>query len=168
MLKRELGGLEPFGQLLADGIADNALPGEADERFGFGQDDVAVHGERRGDAAGGGIGDDRDVRQMRRSMALDGARGLRHLHERDQTLLHARAARSGEDDHRQMLGGGTLEQARDLLPHHTAHGPHEERGLHDADGALQARNGTLTSANALLKAGFPALGLKLVKVARET
>ena len=167
MLKRELGGLEPFGQLLADGIADNALPGEADERFGFGQDDIAVHGERRGDAAGGGIGDDRDVRQMRRRVALNGARGLRHLHERDQTLLHARAARSGEDDHRQMLGGGTLEQARDLLPHHTAHGPHEERGLHDADGALQARDGTLTGANALLKAGFPALGLKLVKVARE-
>ena len=71
MFERELGGLEPFGQLLANGVADNALPGEADERFGLGQDDVAVHSERRGDAAGGGIGDDRDVRQMRRGMALD-------------------------------------------------------------------------------------------------
>ena len=82
MFERELGGLEPFGQLLADSVADNALPGEADERFGLGQDDVAVHGKRRGDAASGGIGDDRDVRQMRGGMALDGARGLRHLHER--------------------------------------------------------------------------------------
>ena len=105
---------------------------------------------------------------MRGGMALDGARGLRHLHERDQTLLHARAARGGEDDHRQMLGGGTLEQTRDLLPHHAAHGPHKEGGLHDADSALQTRDGALTGAHALLKAGFPALGLKLVKVARET
>ena len=41
VLERELGGLEPFRQLLLDGVADDALPGKPDERAGFGQNDVA-------------------------------------------------------------------------------------------------------------------------------
>ena len=34
VLERELGGLEPFRQLLLDGVADDALPGKPDERAG--------------------------------------------------------------------------------------------------------------------------------------
>ena len=66
-----------------------------------------------------------------------------------------------------MLGCSALEQARDLLPHNAAHGPHEKRGLHDADSALQAGNGALPGAYTLLEAGFRALNLKLTKVTWE-
>ena len=57
VLERELGGLETLGQLLLDGVLDDALPREADERARLGQDDVALHGERRGDAARRGVGE---------------------------------------------------------------------------------------------------------------
>ena len=54
---------------------DDALAGEADERAGLGQDDVALHGERRGHAARRGVGEHRDVGQTRRlAMALHARR----------------------------------------------------------------------------------------------
>ena len=61
--ERELGGLKALGELLLDGVANHALAREADERMGLREDDVALHGERRGDAARRRVGDDRDVGQ---------------------------------------------------------------------------------------------------------
>ncbi len=167
VIKREFRGLETLRQLLADGVADDALAGEADERVRLGYDDVAVHGERRGDAAGRRVGDDRDIRQMRGAVALKGARGFRHLHEGYQALLHARAARRREDDDRKVLFGGALEQARHLLAHHVAHRPHEKRRLHDADGHAQAGDGAHARAHGLLEPRLLALGLELVQVTGE-
>ena len=51
------GALEAFRQLLADGLLDDARAGEADQRAGLGDLDVAQHGVGRGDAAGGRIGE---------------------------------------------------------------------------------------------------------------
>ena len=127
VLKRELRRLKPFGKFLANGVADDALAGKPDKRVRLGQDDVAVHSKRSRHAAGGGIGKHRDVRQMRLGVALDSARRLRHLHKRHKPLLHARAARSGEDDDGQVQARGALEQARDFLAHHVAHRAHEKR-----------------------------------------
>ena len=39
------GALEAFGQLLADGLFDHPRAGEADQRPGLGDVDVAEHGE---------------------------------------------------------------------------------------------------------------------------
>jgi hypothetical protein len=61
VFEEELGALEAFGELLADGLFDDAGAGEADERAGFGDVEVAEHGEAGGDAAGGGVGEDADV-----------------------------------------------------------------------------------------------------------
>ena len=45
-----------LGQLLADGLLDHPRAGEADQRAGLGDVDVAQHGEGGGDAAGGRVG----------------------------------------------------------------------------------------------------------------
>ena len=92
------GALEAFGQLLADGLLDDARAGEADQRAGLGDMDVAEHGVGGGDAAGRRIGEDDDVGQLRVAERLDRDRGARHLHQRQDALLHARAARGGEHD----------------------------------------------------------------------
>ena len=105
------GALEALGQLLAHGLLDHARAGEADQRAGLGDLDVAQHGEAGGDAAGGGVGQHDDERQ---TGVLDQARGddrARHLHQADRALLHARATRGGEHDQRRLLqhrepGGG--------------------------------------------------------------
>src|SRR5262249_6007683 len=45
VLEQELGALESVGQLLTDGLLDDAGAGEADQRPRLGHDDVAEHGE---------------------------------------------------------------------------------------------------------------------------
>ena len=62
MREREFGGLEALRELLLDGVANHALARKADKRMGLREDDVALHGERCGDAARRRVGDDRDVR----------------------------------------------------------------------------------------------------------
>src|SRR5262245_48087375 len=54
VLEEELAGLETFGEFQADGSLDSARAGEADEGFGFGEDQVAERGEAGRDAAHGG------------------------------------------------------------------------------------------------------------------
>ncbi len=88
-----LGALEAFGQLLADGLLDDARAGEADERPGLGDVHVAQHGIGGSDAAGGGVGQHDDVGQARLAQLLHGDGGARHLHQRQDALLHARARR---------------------------------------------------------------------------
>ena len=45
LLEQELGALEAFGQLLAHGLLDHARAGEADQRAGLGDHEVADEGE---------------------------------------------------------------------------------------------------------------------------
>ena len=56
VLEEELAALEALGQLLPDGLLDDARAGEADQRLRLGDVHVAQHGEARGHAAGRGIG----------------------------------------------------------------------------------------------------------------
>ena len=60
MLQQELRPLEALGQLLADGLLDDAGAGESDQRPGLADVEVAQHGEAGGDASGGGVGEDGD------------------------------------------------------------------------------------------------------------
>ena len=165
--KRELGGLEALGKLLLDGVANHALAREADERMGLREDDIALHGERRGDAARRRIGDDRDVGQAALGQTRKRAGHLRHLHERCQALLHARAARGGERHNGQSLVGRAAHEARHLLADSRAHRPHEEGGFHDRERRADAGDAARARANALVKARFLAQRRQLLGVARE-
>ena len=100
VLEKIFGALEAVGKLLADGLLDDARPGEADQRAGLGDMDVAEHGVRRGHAAGGRMGQHHDVRKLRLAELLHGDGGARHLHQRQNALLHARAAGSGKQNER--------------------------------------------------------------------
>ena len=73
MLEQKLAALKPFGQLLANGLLDDARTGEADQRAGFGNIQIAQHGEAGGNAAGGGIGEHADVRQRASSRRISAA-----------------------------------------------------------------------------------------------
>ena len=96
VLEQELAALEALGQRLAHGLLDDARTGEADERARLGQVEVAEHREARRHAARGRIGHDRDEGQMRLRQARERGAGLGHLQQREQRLLHARAAARGE------------------------------------------------------------------------
>ena len=105
-------------RLLVHGLLDHARTGEADQRFGLGDDHVPQAGEAGVDAAGGGIGQDRDEGLPRFvQLACRGGR-LGHLHEGQHALLHARAAARGHGDDGQPPPGGELQRQGDLLTHH--------------------------------------------------
>ena len=97
------GALEAFRQLLADRLLDDARAGEADDRAGLGDVDVAEHRVGRGDAAGRRIGQHDDIGQPRLAQTPHGDGRARHLHQREHAFLHARAARGREDDERRAL-----------------------------------------------------------------
>src|SRR5436190_7551965 len=49
LLQQELTGLKALRQALPDGLLDHPRTGEADQRAGLGDVEIAEHGERRGD-----------------------------------------------------------------------------------------------------------------------
>src|SRR3989475_3427632 len=100
VLEEELAPLKPLRQLLTDGLLDHARSGEADQRARLGEDDVAEEGKGGRHAAGGRVEQHADVRLLHVPEARQRRRGLRHLHQGEDGLLHARAAARREDDGR--------------------------------------------------------------------
>jgi hypothetical protein len=59
--EEKLRGLETVGERLVSGLFDDTAAGKADPGSRFGQDDVGLDRERRGDAPEAGVGEDGDV-----------------------------------------------------------------------------------------------------------
>src|SRR3989475_4290320 len=133
VLEQELGALEAARQLLADGLLDDAGPGEADERARPGQVRVAQEGEGGRHAAGGGIGHQRDERDAARPQPGQRRADLRHLEEREDALLHARAPRGRDHDQGEPLRGGVLDEARQALADAAPHAAAEEGEVEHAE-----------------------------------
>ena len=121
VLEQELGALEAGRQRLPDGLLDDPWPGEPDQGVRLGDDHVAQHGEAGRHAAGGRVQQDRDVGQPGLAQPAQRRRGLGHLHQREDALLHARAARGGEDQRRDLPLERPLEHPGDLLAGDRAH-----------------------------------------------
>ena len=160
-----LGLLEALGQLLADGLLDHARAGEADQRAGLGDVHVAQHGVGGGDAAGGRIGEHDEIGQARLAQALHGDRGARHLHEREDALLHAGAAGGRKQDE----GRALLDRAQHAGDHRLA-GGHAERAGHEAEVLrgghhLLAVEHAFADQHRVLEAGVALGGLEAVAVA---
>ena len=133
MLEQEFGALEAFGELLADGLLDDARSREANERAGFGDVEVAEHGEAGGDAAGGRVGEHADVGQAEIVHLREAGGDLGQLHQADDALHHARAAGSGEDDKRAARLQAAVDGAGDGFADDRAHAATDEAVFHGAD-----------------------------------
>ena len=132
VFQQKLRRLKSLGKFLADGLLDHARPGEADQRAGLGNVDVAQHGEARGDAAGGGVGQNGNERQANFVKAGERGGNFCELHQADRALHHARAAGTGNDHQRQLFGDGHFHSAGHFLAHHGAHRAADKCELHRA------------------------------------
>src|ERR1035437_3542646 len=117
----ELRALVAGRQLFADGARGNAITGETDERIRLGEVDVTDDRERGEDAAGRGIGHDRDEWDPGGPDQLDDAHRLDELHQGVRALLHAGAAGGGDDDQWYALGERGLSGPSDFLTDDRAH-----------------------------------------------
>ncbi len=136
---QELAALEALGQLLTNGLLDDAGPREADERLGLRDVQVAEHREAGRHAAGRRIGEDGDVGQPGAVQPRQRRRHLRHLHQRQRAFHHPRAAGARHDDDRLAPLQRHLDGARDLLAGHDAHAAADERVLHRRDHDVECR-----------------------------
>ena len=132
VFEKELGALKAFGELLADGLLDDAGAGEGDERAGFGDVEVAEHGEAGGDAAGGGVGEQADVRDGCLVKLGEAGGDFGELHETDDALHHACAAGCGDDDEWFAAGQGSVDCAGDVFTDDGTHAAADEGVLHGA------------------------------------
>ena len=137
VIEEELGGLEAVGQFLLGDLLDDARSGEADEGAGLGHDDIGDGGVAGGDAAVAGIDQQGDVRHARFAQPGEGGDGFGHLHEGEESLVHAGAAGGVDAQQRHAGLGGALDRAGELFPEDGTHaGAHEaEVGDGDGDGA---------------------------------
>ena len=73
----------------------------------------------------------REERAARLVQLLDRADGLRELHQREDSLLHAGAARGGDRHQRHAARARALARSRELLSDHASHGAAHEGEVHD-------------------------------------
>ncbi len=133
MLEEELAALEAFGELLANGLLDDAGAGEADEGVGFCDVEVAEHGKAGGDATGGGVGHDGDVGDSGVVEAGEGGGDLGELHQGGDTFHHAGAAGCRDNDERVAGGEGAIDGAGDSFADDCAHAAANEGVLHHGE-----------------------------------
>jgi hypothetical protein len=153
VLQQELGALESFRQLLADGLLDDAGAGESDESAGFGDVEVAQHGEAGGDASGGGVGEDGDEGDA--GLVEAGERGgdLGELHEADDAFHHAGSAGRGDGDEGVALVAGAVDGAGDGFADDGAHAAADEAVLHDGEDDGVGSEETLGVDDGVVEAG---------------
>src|SRR4051812_42552497 len=76
VLLEEFAALEAFGEFDLDGVPDRSRSREADEGLGFGDDEVAEHGEAGGDAARCRVGEEANEELLRLVEPCEGSAGL--------------------------------------------------------------------------------------------
>jgi hypothetical protein len=91
-----------------------------------------------GDAAGRGVGEDRDVGEPRAIQPRQRRRYLGHLHQRERAFHHARAAGAGNDDDGLTAVEGHFDGSRQLLAGHHAHAAADEAVFHRGNHHIQA------------------------------
>ena len=168
VLQEKLRALEARGELLSGGLLDHARAGEGHKGARLREDDVALHGEARRDAARRGVGEHADVEKPRLGVAPHGGRDLGHLHKGGHALLHAGPARDREPDDGKPEPRGLLEHAAYLLADGRAHGAHHEVRVHEEERALHAADAPAAADHGVVLARGLARGLELLGIARET
>ena len=100
---------------------------------------VAEAREAREHAARRRVREHRDERRARVVQVLDRGDRLRHLHQREDPLLHARAAGRRDRDERDAALDRAVARARELLADDAAHRAAHEREVHHRELAARAR-----------------------------
>ena len=128
-----LGRAEPRRQFLSSGLLDHPGAREREKGPRLGKDDVSKRGEAGKYPSCGGMGQYRDERQTAPAQGFKGDHGLRHLHQREYPLLHARAAGRRHNDEGHAVLHCPCYQTSEGLTHYGAHGPAQKTEIHDTE-----------------------------------
>src|SRR5947208_1798181 len=110
-----LGETEVVRQLLARCLLHDAWAGESDEGSWLGDQHIPEAREARKQPARRRVREDRDESNAGVVQVLDRGNGLRELHQREDSLLHACAAGGGHGDERRAALDRAVARTRELL-----------------------------------------------------
>ena len=146
-----LRALEPVGQLLSDRLLNNARTGETNQCARFRNVNITEHRVRRRDAARRRVGQNDDVGQAIFAQALHRNRHTRHLHQRQDTFLHASAARRRKKNERRFeIDGAQHASNQRFARRHAQRSGHETEILHCGDN-LPALKRALSNDNGVVE-----------------
>src|SRR3990172_6989104 len=165
MILKKLGTLEAIGERLSDRLRDHPGAGKADEGARLSQDQVAEHRHTGRYPARGGIRQDREVEDALLSEEAERRGCLRHLHARENPLLHSGPARRRNNDEGVTLLERQLGRARELLADDRAHAAAHELELEDRDHDWVAFDATCPGDDRVLKPGLLLRCLEAIAIA---
>lgn len=164
--QRSLRAAEVGGQRLSGRLRDHTRSGEAKKRARFCDADVGETGETRQYATRTGVDQHGDVRTPGLIQEVDCTGGLRHLHQTENALLHACAARATDGHQWQTVPRRHAGPAPEALTNYAAHASAHEPKVHDSEHAAhtfyarRSRNKSLRKASLRLR-GTQALRIRL-------
>ena len=86
------------------------------------------------------MGQHRDIWHANLAQAVDRANRLRHLHQGEDVLLHARATRGRDADQRHTASHSKVGGEAKTLAHHAAHRAAHESEIHHGNGSRASDN----------------------------
>ena len=151
MLHQKLRPLEPFRQFLSYCLLNNPRSRKPDQRMRLRQNNIPQHRPARRHAARRRVRQHTHIQKPRITVSFQRRRRLRHLHQRNNPLLHPRPSRARKQNHRQRELRRPLHRPRNLLPNSLTHTGHHKPAITDPDHRLHPVDPSLTSHNSLRK-----------------
>ena len=152
MFHQKLRPLEPFRQFLSDCLLNNPRPRKPNQRMRLRQNNVPQHRPARRHAARCRIRQHTHIQKPRITVPFQRRRRLRHLHQRNNPLLHPRPTRARKQNHRQRKLSCPLHRPRNLLPNSLPHTGHHKPSITDPDHRLHPVDPSPSRHNSLLQA----------------
>ena len=151
MLHQKLRPLEPFRQFLSYCLLNNPRSRKPNQRMRLRQNNIPQHRPARRHAARRRVRQHTHIQKPRITVSFQRRRRLRHLHQRNNPLLHPRPSRARKQNHRQRELRRPLHRPRNLLPNSLTHTGHHKPAITDPDHRLHPVDPSLTSHNSLRK-----------------
>ena len=151
MLHQKLRPLEPFRQFLSYCLLNNPRSRKPNQRMRLRQNNIPQHRPARRHAARRRVRQHTHIQKPRITVSFQRRRRLRHLHQRNNPLLHPRPSRARKQNHRQRELRRPLHRPRNLLPNSLTHTGHHKPAITDPAHRLHPVDPSLTSHNSLRK-----------------
>ena len=137
MLLLKFRALKALGQLLADGLLNDAGAGKANQRAGLCECDIAKARKAGADSSGRRVRQVRDIQAALLCKTGQRGAGFRHLHQRENSLLHSCAAAGTENDQGKLFFQGVFHGAGDDFADLNTHAAHKKAAVqHCHNGGL--------------------------------
>ena len=167
MLQKKFCSLEALRKLLTNSLLNDTGSCKSNQSSWLRQNNISQHGKACRYSSCCRIRQHADKQLSCFMMTFQSRRGLGHLHQRYDSLLHSGASRACKNNHRQLLLCCPLHHLCNLFSYNMAHAAHNKPGITYAHSSRKAVNHSLSGYNGLIQPRFFSGCLNLLFISRE-